>query len=59
MLGTMSVLYAVLVVSTIILVIVAIGLFLRVRRLSRASESQFRRLVRDEETAAKTGTDSR
>jgi hypothetical protein len=55
----MSVLYAVLVVSTIALLIAAIGLFVRVRRLSRASESQFRRLVRDEETAAKTGTDSR
>jgi hypothetical protein len=55
----MRVLYAVLVISTIALLIAAIGLFVRVRRLSRASESQFRRLVRDEETAAKTGTDSR
>jgi hypothetical protein len=55
----MNVLYAVLVVSTVILLIAGIGLFVRVRRLSRASESQFRRLVRDEETAAKTGTDSR
>jgi hypothetical protein len=55
----MSVLYAVLVVSTVVVLIVAIGLFVRVRRLSRASESQFRRLVRDEETAAKTGTESR
>ncbi|MCI0351784.1 MAG: hypothetical protein L0Z53_20380 [Acidobacteriales bacterium] len=55
----MIVLYAVLAISTIIVLVVAIGLFVRVRRLSRASESQFRRLVRDEETAVKTGTDPR
>lgn len=55
----MSVLYIALAVSTIVLLIVAIGLFVRVRRLSRASESQFRRLVQDEETAAKTSTNSR
>ena len=54
----MSVLYSVLVVSTVIVLVVGIGLFVRVRRFSRASESQFRRLVRDEDTAAKTGTDT-
>jgi hypothetical protein len=52
----MSILYAVLIVSTIVLVVLGIVLFMRVRRLSRASNSQFSRLVRDEETAAKSGT---
>jgi hypothetical protein len=55
----MSVLYIALAISTVLVLIVGIGLLVRVRRLSRASESQFRRLVRDEDTAAKTGTDSR
>ena len=47
----MSVLYAALVISTVVLVAVGIGLFVRVRRLSRVSDAQFRRVVRDEETA--------
>lgn len=51
----MTVLYAVLVISTIILVAVGIGLLLHVRKLSRASNAQFRRLVRDEDTATKSG----
>jgi hypothetical protein len=54
----MNVLYAALVISTIVVVSVGVVLFVRVRRLSRASDTQFRRLVRDEETAAKQGTTS-
>jgi uncharacterized membrane protein affecting hemolysin expression len=52
----MRILYATLVISTVVLVVLAVVLFVRVRRFSRASESQYRRLVRDEETATKGGT---
>jgi len=54
----MTVLYAALIVSTIVLVAVGLGLFVRLRRLSRASDAQFRNLVRDEDTAAKGGSSS-
>jgi hypothetical protein len=54
----MTVLYAALIVSTIVLVAVGLGLLVRLRRLSRATEAQFRRSVRDEDTAAKGGSSS-
>lgn len=52
----MRFLYAALVISTVVLVVLALVLFVRVRRLSRASEAQYKRLVSDEETAAKGET---
>jgi large-conductance mechanosensitive channel len=52
----MRFLYAALVMSTVVLVMLALVLFVRVRRLSRASDAQYKRLVSDEETAAKGDT---
>ena len=49
----MRFLYAALVISTVVLVLLALVLYVRVRRLSRATEAQYKRLVSDEETAVK------
>jgi len=44
---TITILYVILVFSTCALVFVGIAMYLRVRRLARASETQFRRAMKD------------
>jgi hypothetical protein len=44
---TIIILYVILVISTCALVCVGIAMYLRVRRLSRASETQFFRALKD------------
>jgi hypothetical protein len=45
---TIIVLYVILVISTCALVCVGIAMYLRVRRLARASDTQFTRAVKDD-----------
>jgi|GEM_PF-5636529 len=45
--------YVILGLSTVALVAVGVAIFLRIRRLSRASETQFQRIV-DEESGTST-----
>jgi len=44
---TITILYVILALSTSALVLVGIAMYLRVRRLARASETQFRQALKD------------
>jgi cell division protein FtsX len=51
---TITTLYVILVICTCALLCVGIAMYVRVRRLARASETQFRQALKD---AAKTGAE--